>query len=182
MSARIRATTFGALALLLPAAFSTGARAALAYPTPAPSVIAELRHQYRPKDWLRVTTDSARFVTRARVVNEYGLVGLSIADRDPRRPTQVPWARIARIDVETNHRALVQFITTMVFAGIELASLPSAPSTTFSIAAAGGSLLAGAIGTRMLHERPLYVAPVPTADPALLVHPSPPSPDVHRAP
>ena len=179
MSARIRATTGVALALVLCPAFASGARAAPAHPRPAASVIAEMRRHYRPKDWLRVTTDSARFVTRARVVNEYGLLGLSIADRDSRNPAQMPWEQISRIDVETNHRALVQFVTGVVFAGIELASLPSAPSTSFSIAAAGGSLLAGAVGSRMLHERPLYVAPVPAADPASLVDPSP---DVHRAP
>src|SRR5207244_4005223 len=114
MSAPTRATTCGALVLLLSAGFSPAARATPAYPSPAPSVLAELRRHFRPRDWLRVTTDSARFVTRARVVNEYGLVGLSIADRNPGRPAQVPWSRIARIDVETNHRALVQFVASAV--------------------------------------------------------------------
>ena len=108
-----------------------------------------------------MTTDSARFVTRVRVVNQYGLLGLSNKDRSQGALQQVEWSKIARIDVETNHRALFYFATATVFSVIALSNLHSASSTSFSIAAAGGSALAGAIGGQIVHRRPLYVAPLP---------------------
>lgn len=162
MTRRADAVTLGILALVLASGLSSGARAATVYPTPAPSVIAELENHHRPKDWLRVTTDSARFVTRVRVVNQYGLLGLSNRDRSQGALQQVEWSKIARIDVETNHQALFYYSTATILTVIGLANLHSSSSTSFSLATAGGGALAGAIGSRIVHRRPLYVAPLPT--------------------
>ncbi len=161
MTPQIRAATLGILALVFAAGLGSGASAASDYPTPAPSVIAELGNHHRPKDWLRVTTDSASFVTRVRVVNQYGLLGLSAGDRGRDGLQQVEWSKIARIDVETNHRTLFYFATATVFTVIGLANLHSASRTSISLAGAAGSALAGAIGSQIVHRRPLYIAPPP---------------------
>ena len=161
MTPQLRAMTPGILALALATSLGPGASAATVYPTPAPSVIAELERHHRPKDWLRVTTDSARFVTRVRVVNQYGLLGLSNKDRSQGALQQVEWSKIARIDVETNHRALFYYSTATILTVIGLANLHSSSSMSSSLATAGGCALAGAIGGQIVHRRPLYVAPLP---------------------
>ena len=153
------ATTLGWLMLSLAPGPGTTAHAAAGYPAPAPSTLDAMRQQHRTKDWLRVTTDSTRFVTRVRVLNEYGLVGLSIGERSREQPSQVPWSSIRRIEVQTNHSTLLKFAAAVVGSAILLSQGASSTDNSAALAIAGGGLLAGAVGSLMLHERLLYAAP-----------------------
>ena len=65
-------------------ASSSQARSSFAVPTPG--LVENLNRQHHRGDWLRVTTDSARYEVRAREFGAQGLSGISSRRRSPAAP------------------------------------------------------------------------------------------------
>lgn len=168
----VRLITFGALLLLLAA--GSGAGEVLVHPTPVPSMLAELQRRHHPGDWLRVTTGSTRVVTRAERLDAQGLSGLTLR-RDERAPSDpLPWERIARIDKQTDRHTYGR-IMGAIFGGVGGVLIPAIPSgydqtapmsprNWFLGGAVVGAVAGHMLGSRVMRERALYVAPTPVRE------------------
>ena len=66
--------------------------------TPSPEVVERLRQQHGDGDWWHVTSDTASYEVRVRVIDSTGLAGLTTAHKAPPAPEHIGWGSIVRID------------------------------------------------------------------------------------
>ena len=147
-----------------------GAQPLESFATPPPSVIEQLRSQYRPDDWLRVTMGSTQLELRTRQIDQEGLSGLKARGRDRRRLVAytsdrssrglLGWSSISRID-ELHTQSRIGHFSGFVTGGIAGANV----GQPFVGAVVGGFLgawLGGRIGDHFVKIRTLYIAkPLP---------------------
>lgn len=167
------------LVVLLLAAEAPGG-VAPEHPVPSRGTILRLDRQHAPRDWLLVTLDSAHFETRARGIDDRGLVGLRPRIGALRPADPLPWAQIERIDVLRHRRTRGALLGALV-GGVGAVALTR--SGDFLIGGALAGLLGGgALGRRITHPEELYSAPSrePRHEPAIASReprPAAPAPD-----
>ncbi len=152
------------IALAMSALFPV-ATTAQGHPTPPDEVVRELRHHRG--DWWRISTDSVRYEARVRAIDVEGLAGLTSARKSPPAPERLAWSSVARIDVMKSH-ALRGRITWALL-GLTAGFIPMAngndrtaqPRYYMLGGAILGAYVGGKLGERDMHERALYVAPLP---------------------
>ena len=154
--------------LMLGAAPDSAVGGPTSHPAPSRGTILRLSQRHAARDWLIVTLDTSRFVTRVHALDERGLVGLQtpadvMAPADP-----LPWAGIERIDVLKYRRNRGAVIGALAGA---VAAVALTGSGDFAFGgAAVGVLAGGALGMRMAHAEELYRAP--SSEPARDVRPA----------
>lgn len=151
-----------ALSLLLDTAAPSPSRVEVAYAAPSRSVLDGLSHHCKPGNWLRVTLDSSRIEAQVRVVDARGLHGLTVREPNLPHPDELPWASIARIDAVTTRRGyglvvggLVGGLGGLAFGGS--GSSNSGNGRPFMYGALLGEFAGSTLGSRIVHERALYV-------------------------
>lgn len=165
----------GLLTTLALGVMCAGATLARAHPTPAPEVVHELRRHHGRGGWWRITTDSARYEARVRDIGAEGLGGFTTRRPSRVMPERIGWSSIARIDERESHELRGQI--TWMLLGLGAGIIPLANGHANSSQPRNymlGGAIAGAawgrhLGSRNIHERPLYVAPSPPSPPAPVV-------------
>ena len=176
---------------------------AQAHPVPPADVVKQLRRHHHRGDWWRVTTDDGRYEVRVKQIDAEGLGGFTARRSAPPVPERLAWASIARIDLRKSHARRGQ-ITWMIL-GLGAGLIPLANGNANSNQPAyymlAGATVGAALGGRMsgmnVHERALYVAPMPAlpmpaappdvavSEPREAIPPSAPSasasPEIERA-
>jgi hypothetical protein len=96
----VRFVMFHRLALLvmLGALPAVRSEALSSFAVPSPGVIESLNRQLHRNDWLRITTDSARYEARVREIGAPGLGGLSPVRPSIAVPEAIPWSAVASLD------------------------------------------------------------------------------------
>ncbi|MEO5616285.1 MAG: hypothetical protein ABIS67_00795 [Candidatus Eisenbacteria bacterium] len=179
--------------LLLGAVPTLHSEARAGHEIPAPSVLDSLRSRHHRGDWMRITTDSARFEARVREIGAQSLSGLSFRRPPAALPESIPWWSVARLDrVRTNFRVG----QVLGFAAGGALGLSVAGTSTFedvrivAIGAVGGALIGARLGDRQVRLRTLYVAS-PESDSSALARKiagesiaaaGPPAPSEHSRP
>jgi len=140
--------------------------------TPSPEVVEQMRGQHKSKDWLRITTDSARYEARVSVIDSQGLSGVTTAHKAPPAPKRIGWGSIVRIDMKKPHRTRGQLNGLLIGMGSGLI-----PAANTSGDRAMYMLLGGLVGCGIgrlasagnLHDGELYVTPDPPLPPSVPV-------------
>ena len=171
----------GTLLVLLAAASPTSPFARASFTTPDPATLREIRRRHRPGQLLRVTSGAERFQLHARDLGAIGLSEITAAKDSPRPTDPFPWSRIERIDVVTNRGTYGKIMGAIVggLGGMLVPAFPGGYRTDQPHSVRNwflGGLLVGGygggyLGSRVIRERALYVAPIPAAEPAPAAEP-----------
>ena len=171
----------GALLVVLAAATPASPFARASFTTPDPATLRELRRRHRPGQLLRVTSGAERFELRAHELDPIGLTEITPARGSAPVSDPFPWSRIERIDILTSRATYGKVMGALVggLGGMLIPALPNGYRTDRPHEVRNwflGGLLVGGwgggyLGSRVIRERALYVAPVPAAERALAAEP-----------
>lgn len=171
----------GALLVLLAAATPASPFARASFTSPDPATLREIRRRHRPGQLLRVTSGAQRFQLRAHEVDAIGLTEITPAKDSAPASDPFPWSRIERIDILTSRGTYGKVMGALVggLGGMLIPALPNGYRTNRPHEVRNwflGGLLVGGwgggyLGSRVIREHALYVAPVPAAEPALAADP-----------
>jgi len=158
--------------IVLPASVIAGE-----FTNPSPDLLLQLQREHGRKDWLRVTTDSARWEVRVREFTPEGLRGLTVRSSPRVAPEIVPWSVIARIDVRTSRfrygQAMGFVIGGLIGAGVGGALGAGSnhgdvgARNGLAVGVVGGTWLGGYLGDQIVSEHPFYTAAPRKALPGL---------------
>lgn len=146
---------------LLGAIPATRSRASSSDPTRIPGFVENLSRHHHRRDWLRITTDSARYEARVREFGAQGLNGITSRRGPPYAPDSIPWSSVTRLDQVRSGFRVGQIVGGLALGSLWVPTTFNGEPEVAGIVALGavvGAGLGGLVGRHWSHEVPLYVA------------------------
>jgi len=145
---------------LLGAIPATHARSSSSFQIPTPGLVESLNRHHHRHDWLRITTDSARYEARVREFGAQGLNGVT-SRRGPDAPDFIPWSSVMRLDQTRSGFRAGQIVGAVALGSLGVPTMLSGEPEVAGFVALGavvGMGFGGLVGSHWSREVPLYAA------------------------